>query len=86
MGRWSRDKIKVACESVGIDFDSEVAVITDYVPMGASVKQAAQHIKLLMLLNDVSLRNLVPGELAKSFGLFGSKPSSAFSPVAITVD
>jgi len=81
-----RDDINVACESYGIDFESEVAVITDDVPMAASVEQAAQHIKLLMLVNDVSLRNLIPGELAKGFGFFGSKPSSAFSPVAITPD
>ena len=81
-----RDDINVACESYGIDFESEVAVITDDVPMAASVEQAAQHIKLLMLVNDVSLRNLIPGELAKGFGFFSSKPSSAFSPVAITPD
>ena len=81
-----RDDIKVASQSYGIDFESEVAVITDDVPMGASVKQAAGHIKLLMLVNDVSLRNLIPGELAKGFGFFSSKPSSAFSPVAITPD
>ena len=81
-----RDEIKVASQSYGIDFESEVAVITDDVPMGASVEQAAGHIKLLMLVNDVSLRNLIPGELAKGFGFFSSKPSSAFSPVAITPD
>ena len=81
-----RDDINVACESYGIDFESEVAVITDDVPMGSSALQTAQHIKLLMLVNDVSLRNLIPGELAKGFGFFSSKPSSAFSPVAITPD
>ncbi len=81
-----RDKISVASEDFGIDFESEVAVITDDVPMGASNEEAASHIKLLMLVNDVSLRNLIPGELAKGFGFFGSKPSSAFSPVAITPD
>lgn len=81
-----RDEIKVASEDFGIDFESEVAVITDDVPMGASLEEAASHIKLLMLVNDVSLRNLIPGELAKGFGFFGSKPSSAFSPVAITPD
>ena len=80
------DDINVASESYGIDFESEVAVITDDVPMGASVEQATSHIKLLMLVNDVSLRNLIPGELAKGFGFFSSKPSSAFSPVAITPD
>lgn len=81
-----RDDIKVASEDYGIDFESEVAVITDDVPMGASAEEAASHIKLLMLVNDVSLRNLIPGELAKGFGFFSSKPSSAFSPVAITPD
>lgn len=81
-----RDDIKIASEEFGIDFESEVAVITDDVPMGASPEQAASHIKLLMLVNDVSLRNLIPGELAKGFGFFASKPSSAFSPVAVTPD
>lgn len=81
-----RDDIVVASEEFGIDFESEVAVITDDVPMGATAKETAQHIKLLMLVNDVSLRNLIPGELGKGFGFFGSKPSSAFSPVAITPD
>lgn len=81
-----RDEINVASESYGIDFESEVAVITDDVPMAASAEQAAKHIKLIMLVNDVSLRNLIPGELAKGFGFFASKPSSAFSPVAITPD
>jgi fumarylacetoacetate (FAA) hydrolase len=81
-----RDDIKIASEEFGIDFESEVAVITDDVPMGASPEQAVSHIKLLMLVNDVSLRNLIPGELAKGFGFFASKPSSAFSPVAVTPD
>lgn len=81
-----RDDIYVACESYGIDFESEVAVVTDDVPMGISAEQAVEHIKLLMLVNDVSLRNLIPGELAKGFGFFSAKPSSAFSPVAITPD
>lgn len=81
-----RDDIPVASEEFGIDFESEVAVITSDVPMGASPEQAQEHIKLLMLVNDVSLRNLIPGELAKGFGFFGSKPSSAFSPVAVTPD
>ena len=80
------DDIPVASEEYGIDFESEVAVITDDVPMGASKETAAGHIKLLMLVNDVSLRNLIPGELAKGFGFFSSKPSSAFSPVAVTPD
>ncbi|MCJ8320210.1 MAG: fumarylacetoacetate hydrolase family protein [Colwellia sp.] len=81
-----RDEIQVSSEDFGIDFESEVAVITTDVPMGASAEEASQYIKLLMLVNDVSLRNLIPGELAKGFGFFGSKPSSAFSPVAITPD
>jgi fumarylacetoacetate (FAA) hydrolase len=70
----------------GVDFEAEVAVITDDVPMGVSAKAAAQHIRLLMLVNDVSLRGLIPGELAKGFGFYQSKPASAFSPVAITPD
>lgn len=78
------DDIEMADESWGIDFEGEVAVITDDVPMGVSAKDAGQHIKLIMLVNDVSLRNLIPGELGKGFGFFQSKPSSAFSPVAIT--
>ncbi len=81
-----RDDIEVVSEKFGIDFESEVAVITDDVPMGSTPEQSAKHIKLLMLVNDVSLRNLIPGELAKGFGFFHSKPSSAFSPVAITPD
>ncbi|MBB4287554.1 fumarylacetoacetate hydrolase family protein [Roseospira goensis] len=70
----------------GIDFEGEIAVITDDVPMGVSETAAAGHIALLMLVNDVSLRGLIPGELAKGFGFFQSKPSSAFSPVAVTPD
>ncbi len=68
----------------GCDMEGEVAVIVDDVPMGVSVDDAAGHIKLIMLVNDVSLRGLIPGELAKGFGFFQSKPSSAFSPVAVT--
>ncbi|MBP6520259.1 MULTISPECIES: fumarylacetoacetate hydrolase family protein [unclassified Shewanella] len=78
--------IPLASEDWGIDFESEIAVITDDVPMGVSTDNAAKHIKLLMLVNDVSLRNLIPGELAKGFGFFQSKPSSSFSPVAVTPD
>ncbi len=81
-----RDDIPVVSEEYGIDMEAEVAVITDDVPMDCTAEQAAQHIKLLMLVNDVSLRGLIPGELAKGFGFFQSKPSSAFSPVAITPD
>jgi len=70
----------------GLDFEAEIAVITDDVPLGVSVDDAASHIKLLMLVNDVSLRGLIPPELAKGFGFFQSKPSSAFSPVCVTPD
>jgi len=82
------DPIPLASEDWGIDFEAEVAVITDDVPMGIDAKAAAagNHIKLLMLVNDVSLRNLIPAELAKNFGFFQSKPASAFSPVAVTPD
>jgi fumarylacetoacetate (FAA) hydrolase len=81
-----RDPIVTADESSGIDFEGEMAVITDDVPMGVEAAPAEKHIKLLMLVNDVSLRNLIPAELAKSFGFFQSKPASAFSPVAVTPD
>ena len=70
----------------GCDMEAEIAVITDDVPMGVSAEAALGHIKLIMLVNDVSLRGLIPGELAKGFGFFQSKPPSAFSPVAITPD
>jgi len=73
-------------ESWGIDFEGELAVVTDDVPMGVSADEAGGHIRLIMLVNDISLRNLIPGELAKGFGFFQSKPSSAFSPVAVTPD
>ena len=72
--------------SWGIDFEGEVAVITGDVPMGATRDQAQAAIQLVMLVNDVSLRNLIPGELAKGFGFFQSKPSSAFSPICVTPD
>jgi len=81
-----RDDIEVIDEAWGIDFEAEVAVITDEVPMGSTPETANGKIRLLMLVNDVSLRNLIPGELGKSFGFFQSKPSSAFSPVAVTPD
>jgi fumarylacetoacetate (FAA) hydrolase len=80
------DDIVLASEDWGIDFEGEVAVITDDVSMGATAEQAAAHIRLLMLVNDVSLRNLIPAELAKGFGFLQSKPASAFSPVAVTPD
>ena len=76
----------VASEEFGIDLEGEVAVITDDVPMGTTPHQASEHIKLLMLVNDWSLRNLIPGELGKGFGFYQSKPSTAFSPVAVTPD
>jgi fumarylacetoacetate (FAA) hydrolase len=78
--------IEVADEAYGIDFEGEVAAITGDVPMAASSAEAAKHIRLLMLVNDVSLRNLIPGELAKGFGFFHGKPSTAFAPVAVTPD
>ncbi|MBZ0162566.1 MAG: fumarylacetoacetate hydrolase family protein [Notoacmeibacter sp.] len=70
----------------GIDMEGEVAVIVDDVPMGATIDQAREAIRLVMLVNDISLRGLIPAELAKGFGFFQSKPSSAFSPVAVTPD
>ncbi len=81
-----RAPIPIPDESWGIDMEAEVAVITDDVPMGVSEADAAAHIKLVMLVNDVSLRNLIPAELGKGFGFFQSKPSTAFSPVAVTPD
>jgi|TARA_B110000208_G_scaffold81927_2_gene104401 fumarylacetoacetate (FAA) hydrolase len=81
-----RDDIPMADESWGIDFEAEVAVVVDDVPMGISPSAARQHIKLLMLVNDVSLRNLIPGELGKGFGFYQAKPSSAFSPAAVSPD
>ena len=75
-----------SAESWGIDLEGEVAVITDDVPMGVASDKAANHIRLFMLVNDVSLRNLIPGELGKGFGFFHGKPSSAFSPLAVTPD
>jgi fumarylacetoacetate (FAA) hydrolase len=80
------DDILAADEAWGIDFEGEVAVVTDDVPMGVTPAAAGGHIRLAMLVNDVSLRNLIPGELAKGFGFFQSKPATAFSPVAATPD
>lgn len=79
-----RDQIDVVSEDYGIDFEGEVAVITGDVAMASTPEQARQHIRLVMLVNDVSLRGLIPNELAKGFGFFQSKPASAFSPVAVT--
>ena len=81
-----RDPIVMGDEAWGIDMEGEIAVIVDDVPMGASADEARAAIRLVMLVNDVSLRGLIPAELAKGFGFFQSKPSSAFSPVAITPD
>ena len=81
-----RDPIVMASEEWGIDFEAEVAVITDDVPMGVSADDAGKYIRLVMLVNDVSLRNLIPPELAKGFGFVNSKPPSSCSPVAVTPD
>jgi fumarylacetoacetate (FAA) hydrolase len=81
-----RDPIPMADEAWGIDMEAEVAVVTGDVPMGIAVEDARRLIRLVMLVNDVSLRSLIPAELAKGFGFFQSKPSSAFSPVAVTPD
>jgi len=80
------DDVVVPREEFGIDFEAEVAVVTGDVPMGASAHAALESIRLLMLVNDVSLRNLIPAELAKGFGFFQSKPATAFGPVAVTPD
>ena len=80
------DDVPAVDEAHGIDFEAEVAVIVGDVPMGVTAERARRHIRLVMLVNDVSLRNLVPGELAKGFGFFQSKPASSFSPVAVTPD
>lgn len=81
-----RDDIPVGDEDWGIDFEAEVAVVTGDVPMGVGAGDVGDYIRLVMLVNDVSLRNLIPAELAKGFGFFQSKPSSAFSPIALTPD
>ncbi len=81
-----REDVAVASEEYGIDFESEIVVVTDDVPMAVSADQAASHIQLIGLINDVSLRNLIPAELAKGFGFLQSKPRSALSPVLVTPD
>jgi fumarylacetoacetate (FAA) hydrolase len=78
--------IAVESEDFGIDFEAEVCVITDDVPMGVAAEDALAHVRLICLVNDVSLRNLIPAELAKGFGFMQSKPRSALSPVAVTPD
>lgn len=81
-----RDPVRVVSEDYGIDLEAEVVVVTDDVPMAATAEQAAGHIQLIGLVNDVSLRNLIPNELAKGFGFLQSKPRSALSPVFVTPD
>ena len=80
------EDIPLVDEAWGLDFEAELAVITDDVPQGVAEDAAGGHIKLVLLLNDISLRGLIPGELAKGFGFYQSKPASAFSPVAATLD
>lgn len=80
------DDIMVESEDWGIDFEAEVAVITDDVPAGVNSEQAKSHIKLISILNDVSLRNLIPAELGKQFGFYQSKPWTSFAPVFVTPD
>ncbi len=80
------DDVRFVSEEHGIDLEAEVAVVTDDVPIGTLPEQVEPHVKLLMLVNDWTLRNLVPGELAKGFGFYQSKPATGFSPVAITPD
>ncbi len=81
-----RDPVRVVSEDYGIDLEAEILVVTDDVPMAVTVEQAAGHIQLIGLVNDVSLRNLIPPELAKGFGFLQSKPRSALSPVFVTPD
>ncbi|HUQ10876.1 MAG TPA: fumarylacetoacetate hydrolase family protein [Steroidobacteraceae bacterium] len=82
----ARDDVPFVDEAFGIDLEAEVAVITDDVPMACGIAEAAGHIKLIALVNDWSLRGLIPGELAKGFGFYQSKPSTSFSPVVVTPD
>jgi fumarylacetoacetate (FAA) hydrolase len=81
-----RDAVVVPSEDYGIDLEAEVVVVTDDVPMAATPAEASAHIQLVGLVNDVSLRGLIPGELAKGFGFLQSKPRSALSPVLVTPD
>jgi fumarylacetoacetate (FAA) hydrolase len=80
------DEIEAGDEAWGIDFEGELGVIVDDVPMGIAPEAARRHIKLVTILNDVSLRNLIVGELAKGFGFFHGKPATAFAPAAVTPD
>ena len=81
-----RDPVRVVSEDYGIDLEAEIVIVTDDVPMAVTPAQAASHIQLVGLINDVSLRNLIPGELGKGFGFLQSKPRSALSPVFVTPD
>lgn len=81
-----RDPMRIPDENLGLDYEAEVAVVVDDVPLGVTVEQAASHIKLVMLLNDYTLRSLTRTELPKGFGFVQAKPTSAFSPVAVTLD
>ena len=80
------DPIPLGSDDWGLDFEAEIAIVTDAVPVRTSARDAEDHIKLVMLCNDISLRNLIPHELSKEFGFYQSKPQSAFSPVAVTLD
>jgi fumarylacetoacetate (FAA) hydrolase len=80
----ARDDVPFGDEAWGIDLEAEIAVITDDVPMGTSAADAGRHVQLITLVNDWSLRNLIPNELAKGFGFYQSKPSTSFAPVAVT--
>jgi fumarylacetoacetate (FAA) hydrolase len=82
----ANDEIEMEDEAWGIDFEGEIGVIVDDVPMGISPTAARRHIRLVTILNDVSLRNVIVGELAKGFGFFHGKPATAFAPVAVTPD
>lgn len=82
----ANDDIEIENEAWGIDFESEVAVITDDVPAGTNAKDALNYIKLITIINDVSLRNLIPNELSKQFGFYQSKPWTSFAPVVVTPD
>src|SRR4249919_2717485 len=81
-----RDPVRVTGEEYGIDLEAEIVVVTDDVPMAVTPERAAMHLQLIGLVNDVSLRNLIPGELAKGFGFLQSKPRSTLSPVLVTPD
>ncbi|MDQ3366011.1 MAG: fumarylacetoacetate hydrolase family protein [Myxococcota bacterium] len=81
-----RDPIELHDPAWGLDYESEVCVVLDDVPIGVTAAEAGRHVRLVMIANDCSLRNLIPAELAKGFGFFQSKPATAFSPFAVTPD